>query len=166
MLALAFWPDSSPQKKKKKRESVWIELFILVMPMGYFMLSTSEKKKKNRWDLAPKLLIRPACSHIYWEPSTLFSAQQQSPVRNNTKPLEQNSKDPKKKVNSVFFFILFLFGPMITVNLVTKVVCNPFKKKKKRERELGKVLVNESLDFFMLILKFALSMCPRFGAQY
>lgn len=56
---------------------------------------------------------------------------------------------------------------MITVNLVTKVVCNPFKKKKKkRERELGKVLVNESLDFFMLILKFALSMCPRFGAQY
>ena len=66
MLALAFWPDPSPQKK---RESVWIKLFILVMPMGYFMLSTSEKKKKkkkkNRWDLAPKLLIRPACSHIY-----------------------------------------------------------------------------------------------------
>lgn len=55
---------------------------------------------------------------------------------------------------------------MITVNLVTKVVCNPFKKKKKKTRELGKVLVNESLDFFMLILKFALSMCPRFGAQY
>lgn len=59
---------------------------------------------------------------------------------------------------------------MITVNLVTKVVCNPFKKtkknKKKKTRELGKVLVNESLDFFMLILKFALSMCPRFGAQH
>lgn len=157
-----------PPKKKKKRESVWIELFILVMPMGYFMLSTSEKKKKkkNRWDLAPKLLIRPACSHIYWEPSTLFSAQQQSPVRNNTKPLEQNSKDPKKKVNSVFLFYFIFIWSNDHCQLGHKGCLQPIQKKKKKTRELGKVLVNESLDFFMLILKFALSMCPRFGAQH